>query len=67
MGTIPIPLVRDLAELKRRLYADYRIEIPVIDWNGHHYLRLSVQGYNSAQDVDALINAMAELLPSMQY
>jgi isopenicillin-N epimerase len=67
MGTIPIPLVRDLAELKRCLYADYRIEIPVIDWNGHHYLRLSVQGYNSAQDVDALINAMAELLPSMQY
>jgi isopenicillin-N epimerase len=66
MGTIPIPQVRDLTELKRRLIADYKIEIPVIDWNNRHYLRMSVQGYNSKDDIDALVNAMSELLPSMK-
>jgi isopenicillin-N epimerase len=67
MGTIPIPRVRDLDELKLRLFADYKIEIPVIDWNDHHYLRLSVQGYNSRDDVDAFLEAMTELLPSMKF
>ncbi len=66
MGTIPIPQVRDLNELKRRLYADYKIEIPVIDWNGHHFLRLSVQGYNSDHDIDVFVKAMTDLLPSMK-
>jgi isopenicillin-N epimerase len=66
MGTIPIPQVRDLNELKHRLYADYKIEIPVIDWNGHHYLRLSVQGYNSEHDIDIFVKALTELLPSMK-
>jgi isopenicillin-N epimerase len=66
MGTIPLPQMRDLTELKRRLYADYMIEIPVIDWNRHHYLRLSVQGYNSEHDIDIFANAMTELLPLMQ-
>ncbi len=66
MGTIPIPQVKDLTELKCRLYADYKIEIPVIDWNGHHHLRLSVQGYNSADDIDAFLKAITELLPSMK-
>jgi isopenicillin-N epimerase len=66
MGTIPIPRVRDLNELKYRLYADFRIEIPVIDWNGRYYLRLSVQGYNSAGDIDTLVKAVAELLPSLK-
>ena len=66
MGTIPIPLIRDLKELKCRLYTDYKIEIPCIDWNNHHFLRLSVQGYNSEDDLEKFIKAMSELLPSMQ-
>jgi len=66
MGTIPIPQVRDLTMLKQRLYADYKIEIPVIDWNNRHFLRMSVQGYNSEDDIDAFVRAMSVLLPLMK-
>ncbi len=63
MGTIPIPHVRDLNELKTGLYCDYKIEIPCLEWNGQHFIRLSVQGYNSEHDIELLINALRKLLP----
>lgn len=62
MSALPLPSC-DLDTLKRRLYAEYRIEIPVINWNERHFLRISVQGYNTRADVDALIAALRELLP----
>jgi len=52
----------DLAALKTALYDDYRIEIPMIDWQGNQGLRVSIQGYNTAADIDALINALSQLL-----
>jgi isopenicillin-N epimerase len=65
MATMPIPKVRDLNELKQRLLGEYHIEIPTIDWNNHHFLRLSVQGYNSKADLDVLVNALSVLLPAL--
>ena len=65
MGTIPIPKVRDLNELKSRLYNDYKIEIPCIEWNTRHFIRLSVQGYNSNDDIDILVNALSKLIPNL--
>jgi len=65
MGTIPIPKVKELTELKARLYQEYRIEIPCLEWNDRHYLRLSVQGYNSEDDIDLLVCALSKLLPIM--
>lgn len=65
MGTIPIPTVKDIKELKVRLYNEYKIEIPCVEWNNRQFLRLSVQGYNTAEDIDQLISALAELLPKM--
>lgn len=65
MGTIPIPKVRDLMDLKHRLYSEYKIEIPCIEWNHQHFLRLSVQGYNSEDEIDLLISALFKLLPIM--
>jgi len=65
MGTIPIPKVKDLTELKTRLYHDHRIEIPCLDWNDRHFLRLSVQGYNSEAEIDLLVSALDKLLPIM--
>jgi isopenicillin-N epimerase len=66
MGTIPIPQVSDLKTLKNRLYSEFNIEIPCIDWNNHHFLRLSVQGYNSEEDLEQLMSAMRQLLPAMR-
>lgn len=48
--------------LKAALYDRYRIEAPVVCWNGELFLRVSFQGYNSPADADALIAALRELL-----
>ncbi|MFZ2095310.1 MAG: aminotransferase class V-fold PLP-dependent enzyme [Anaerolineales bacterium] len=65
MGTIPIPRVRDIDDLKARLYTDYKIEIPCIEWNGKHYIRLSIQGYNTDSEIDLLIFALSKLLSEL--
>jgi isopenicillin-N epimerase len=66
MGTIPIPRVKDLKMLKTRLYSEYKIEIPCFEWNKKHFIRASVQGYNSQVDLDQLVNAMDVLLPALK-
>jgi len=64
MATLPLPPC-DSAELKRRLYDDYQIEIPATRWGEAPCLRVSVQGYNTRADIERLIAAVAELLPSV--
>jgi isopenicillin-N epimerase len=49
----------DTDELKRRLYDDHRIEIPVQRWHGRPLIRASFQGYNDEGDLDALVAALA--------
>lgn len=58
--SIPIKTNKPL-ELKRLLYEDYKIEIPVTEQNGYYYLRYSIQGFNTVQDLDALYLAMESL------
>ena len=65
MATIPIPRIKNLQELKDRLLSEYKIEIPYIDWEDNHYLRLSIQGYNTNEDIDHLVNALKSLIPTM--
>jgi isopenicillin-N epimerase len=65
MGTIPIPRVKNLLEFKTRLLTEYKIEIPYIEWDNHQFLRLSVQGYNTLDDVNQLVHALCDLLPLM--
>jgi isopenicillin-N epimerase len=62
MGVAPLPLC-DLKVLKARLYDDYRIEVPVIQWQDKQFIRISVQGYNTRADLDALVEALKILLP----
>ena len=64
MGVAPLP-PSNVPVLKKRLYEDYHIEIPVVEWKGRHLLRISIQGYNSQQDVDALVDALRILLPQV--
>jgi isopenicillin-N epimerase len=63
MAVAELPRLRDLAGLKAALYDRFRIEVPLIDWNGRHFIRISVQGYNTRDDLDALLDAMRVLLP----
>jgi isopenicillin-N epimerase len=38
MATILLPAC-DAEELRRRLYDEYRIEVPIIEWNGRQFAR----------------------------
>ncbi len=52
----------ELDTLKRELYDRFRIEVPLIQWNGQPLIRVSFQAYNSAADAEALLAALAQLL-----
>jgi isopenicillin-N epimerase len=65
LSALPLPPC-DLALLKRRLYDEFKIEIPVIHWNGRNFVRISIQGYNTRTDVDVLIEALSTLLPQVE-
>jgi isopenicillin-N epimerase len=62
MAAFPLPAC-DGAALQRRLYDEYRVEVPIIEWNGRQLVRVSVQGYNTADDIEALVRALENLLP----
>ena len=56
----------DHEALKRRLYDEHRIEIPVQRWHDHTWLRISVQGYTTQTDVERLAQAVGDLLPDVR-
>ncbi len=60
--SIPLPDHVDLIILKKKLYSQYKIEVPLVNWNGRKLIRVSVQGYNSRRDIDKLIKALNDLL-----
>ena len=64
MATLPLPAC-DGALLKKRLYDECRVEIPVGAWGDIPCLRVSVQGYNTRSDIERLIDAVHELLPGV--
>lgn len=64
MATLPLPPC-DTAALKARLYDEHQIEIPLTRWGDVPCLRVSVQGYNTRQDIERLIAAVGQLLPSV--
>jgi isopenicillin-N epimerase len=62
MGIAHLPKDVDLAVLKSRLYDQYNIEVPLILWGESKFIRISVQGYNTQEDIDALVDALTDLL-----
>jgi isopenicillin-N epimerase len=58
MVAAKLPVETDILALKDYLYNEHRIEVPLIAWNGHKLIRISIQGYNMLKDVDALITAL---------
>jgi isopenicillin-N epimerase len=64
MVSLPIPPC-DADTLERRLYDEFAIEVPIVAWKERHLLRVSIQGYNTQADVDALAAALKVLLPEV--
>jgi isopenicillin-N epimerase len=65
MAVAPLPAGIDGRTLQRRLYDEFRIEVPATMWNDRPFIRVSIQGYNTQDDLDALIAALERLLPEM--
>jgi isopenicillin-N epimerase len=64
MGIAPLP-PSDLITLKSRLYEEFKIEAPLTEWQDQQFVRISVQGYNSQEDIDAFVRALEILLPQV--
>jgi isopenicillin-N epimerase len=62
MGIAPLH-PSDLPLLKSRLYDEHKIEVPLTEWQDRQFVRISVQGYNAQEDIDALVGALEKLLP----
>ena len=62
MVTVPLPPC-DAQVLKQRLYDEFAVEVPIITWRDHQLVRVSIQGYNTREDVEALLRGLRSLLP----
>jgi len=62
MAAVVLPDGTDWATLKRVLWDEDRIEIPVYEFLGRAMLRFSIQSYNSAADLVALGEALRRRL-----
>jgi len=62
MAAFPLPAC-DASVLQNRLYTEYGVEVPIIEWRGRQYIRVSVQAYTTREDGAVLLQALEELLP----
>lgn len=60
----PLPAL-DGERLKSELYDRFKIEIPINPFDDGFLIRISVQGYNTKAEIDALIEALKTLLPEL--
>ena len=61
MASVPVN-TKNPAELKEVLYSKYKIQVPVMPLNDKIYIRFSINGYNSQEDLDVLYNALEEII-----
>jgi isopenicillin-N epimerase len=57
-----LPADLDTDRVKARLWQEFRVEVPLMQWNGLPLIRVSFQGYNSEADADALVKALERCL-----
>jgi isopenicillin-N epimerase len=62
MATLPLPRGTDAPTIKKRLYDEFHVEIPANGWGDAPSLRISVQGYNTRDDVERLLSAVRNVL-----
>lgn len=64
MCAVPLPMNGALPgrELQRRLFEEYQVEVPITEWQGWRFVRISIQAYSSPRDVERLLQGLAALL-----
>jgi isopenicillin-N epimerase len=61
MAAVELPAC-DPDEVERRLREEHAIEVPVKEWKGRPLLRVSVQAYNTEEDLEQLAAALPRVL-----
>jgi isopenicillin-N epimerase len=61
MRTFPLPPC-DVELVKARLWDEYHVEVPVHEWAGRPYIRVSIQAYNTPNDIDRLLEGLGRVL-----
>jgi isopenicillin-N epimerase len=61
MISIPIK-TKEPELLQRKLFKEYHIEIPIMRQEEDVYMRYSINAFNSVQDVEALYNALTDII-----
>jgi len=62
MAAAPLPGFIDEYKFQKQLYEEYKIEVPILDWGGKKLIRVSVQGYNSQEDLEKMYEALGKCL-----
>lgn len=64
MCVAPLPTNEDTStqELQRRLWDEYQVEIPIVEWQRYRFARLSIQAYNSVADVERLLAGLSSII-----
>jgi isopenicillin-N epimerase len=65
---VAIPLAIDLTQgigLRKALWEQYRLEVPIFEWQGKRILRVSCHLYNRWEDIELLLRALRETLPKL--
>jgi len=62
MAALTLPEQVDVVHMKEHLYNKNRIEIPCYRWEERPIMRLSVQGYNTQQELQYLLSAVEQYL-----
>ena len=52
---------KDLIDFNIKFYLKYKIQLPFIEWNDKTLFRISIQAYNSKNDINFLLNALDDL------
>jgi len=60
MVSIPIQ-TKEPEQLQRKLFIDYKIEIPVMRQGEHVFLRYSINAFNNESQLDILYNALVAI------
>ena len=61
MSSIFYDIKGDVFDFNIKFYLKYKIQIPFITWNDKTFLRISIQAYNSKEDILKLLEALDDL------
>ena len=59
---VPEPEAPHAHQMQHELWRRFAIEVPIVNWHGRRYVRVSAHLYNDQSDIDRLVDALEHLL-----